>query len=125
MLIGEIMRRDLRTVRPRDTVQHAAAMMIDSDADALPVCESGRLVGIMAGRDIVARVAAAGRDPATTRVGDIMSRDPLYCFEDESEQHLAEEMAHLHVAQLPVLNRSGHVVGMAVLDDLQRATQER
>ncbi|HEX2115579.1 MAG TPA: CBS domain-containing protein [Alphaproteobacteria bacterium] len=125
MQVSEIMRRNVQSVRPRDTIQEAAAKMVETNSEAVPVCSRGRLVGMVVEHDIVARVAALGRDPATTRVGDVMSRDPIYCLEDESEQHLAEEMAHLHVSQLPVLDRSGRVVGMAVLDDVLRATQER
>jgi CBS domain-containing protein len=125
MQISEIMRRDVRSVRPGDTVQQAAATMVETHAEAVPVCSGGRLVGVMDGHDIVERVAALGCDPAKTTVGEVMTRDPIYCFEDESERHLAEEMGHLGISQLPVLDRRGHVVGMAVLDDIQHAVEER
>ena len=121
MQISKIMRRHVGIVRPHDTVQRAAATMVESNSASVPVCDEGRLVGVMADRDIIARVAAAGRDPAKTQVRDVMSRDPVYCFEDESERHISEEMANLHVSHLPVLNRSGRVVGMAVLEDVLRA----
>lgn len=125
MQISQIMRRDVRTVRPRDTVQHAAAKMVESNSEAVPVCSRGRLVGMIVEHDIVERVAALGRDPAKTTVDEVMSRDPIYCFEDESDRHLVEEMGQLHLAQLPVLDRSGRVVGMAVLDEILRVAEER
>lgn len=121
MCISEIMRRDVRTVRPQDTVQHAAAKMAESDSGSVPVCTGGRLVGVMVDRDIVTHVAALGRDPATTPVRDVMRREPVYCLEDESEHHVVEEMAHFRLAQLPVVDRDGRVVGMAALDDVVRA----
>jgi CBS domain-containing protein len=124
MHISELMRRDVRSVRPGDTVQQAAATMVESHLDAVPVCSNGRLVGVMVERDIVERVAAAGCDPAKTTVGEVMTRDPIYCFEDESERHLADEVGDLHIAQLPVLDRGGHVVGMAALDDIRHAANE-
>jgi CBS domain-containing protein len=125
MHISEIMRRDVRSVRPGDTVQKAAATMVESHSEAVPVCSHGRLVGMMVERDIVERVAAPGCDPAKTTVGEVMTRDPIYCFEDESERHLADEIRHLHIAQLPVLDRGGHVVGMAALDDIRNAVEDR
>jgi CBS domain-containing protein len=125
MHISEIMRRDVPSVRPRDTVQHAAATMVESHSEAVPVCSRGRLVGVMDERDIVESVAALGRDPAKTRVDEVMRSDPIYCFEDESDSHLAEEMAHLGISRLPVLDRTGRVVGMAVLDDILRAPEGR
>jgi CBS domain-containing protein len=125
MEIREIMRRDVGTVEPLDTVQKAAEVMVESAATTVPVCERGRLVGLMADRDIVSRVAAAGRDPTTTKVGEVMTPDPVHCLEHESDSHIAEEMAQLQVSQLPVVDGSGRLVGMAVLDDVQRtATTE-
>ena len=118
MQIREVMRRNVGTVRPVDTVQKAAAVMVENESSAVPVCESGRLVGLMADRDVVTRLAAEGRDPTRTRVGDVMTPDPFHCFEHESERHIAEEMAHLQVSQLPVLDGGGRLIGMAVLDDV-------
>ena len=120
MKISDIMRRDVGTVRPADTVQQAAAKMAESHSSSVPVCERGRLVGLLAKSDIVVRLAALGRDPTQVPVRDIMTPNPLYCFEHESDRHVAEEMAHLQVSQLPVLDSSGRVVGMAALEDVQR-----
>jgi CBS domain-containing protein len=122
MCISEIMRRDVRTVGPQDTVQNAAAKMAESNSGSVPVCTGGRLVGVMVDRDIVTQVAALGRDPAKTQVREVMRRDPVYCLEDESEHQIVEEMAHFRLAQLPVVNREGRVVGMAALDDVLRVT---
>jgi CBS domain-containing protein len=119
--IREIMRRDVGVVRPLDTVQQAAAKMVEHNLGSAPVCEHGRLIGLIVDRDIVVRLAALGRDPSKTRVRDVMTPDPFYCFEYESERHIAEEMAHLEVSQLPVLDRRGRVVGMAALEDLTAA----
>ena len=124
MKISDIMRRDVGIVRPVDTVQQAAATMVENHCGSVPVCESGRLVGVLVDRDIVERLAALGRDPTQVPVRDIMTPDPLYVLEHESDRHVAEEMAHLQVSQLPVVDCHGRVVGMAALEDVQRAAAD-
>jgi CBS domain-containing protein len=51
--------------------------MVDRNIGAVPVLRDGELVGIFSERDLMRRVVAEGRDPATTRVSDVMTQDPL------------------------------------------------
>ena len=43
------------------------------DIGPLPVCDGERLVGMLTDRDITVRAVAAGRDPLTTQVRDVMT----------------------------------------------------
>lgn len=59
------------------TVKHACQCMRDRRVGAVLVNDRAhRLVGIFTGRDAVCRVLAEGRDPAETRLADVMTRDP-------------------------------------------------
>ena len=58
------------------TVSAAAALMKEGNVGAVLVVEDGALVGIFTERDAVCRVLAAGRDPATTTLGEVMTPDP-------------------------------------------------
>ena len=59
------------------TVCEVVKAMVDRNIGAVPVLRDGELVGIFSERDLMRRVVAEGRDPATTRVSDVMTQDPL------------------------------------------------
>ena len=66
------------------TVSVAAALMQEGRVGAVLVVEEGRLVGIFTERDAVYRVMAAGRDPSTTLLKDVMTADPLTVAPEET-----------------------------------------
>jgi CBS domain-containing protein len=116
--VADVMSRDARLTGPDETVQEAAAAMARADLGALPVGEGDRIVGMLTDRDIAVRVAAAGKDPAKTKVREAMTPGVEHCFEDEPVDALAERMAALKVRRLPVLNREKRLVGIVSLGDL-------
>jgi CBS domain-containing protein len=65
------------TLPPTATVRQAARLMRDRRVGAILVADpKGRLLGIFTGRDAVARVLAEGRSAATTRLEEVMTRNP-------------------------------------------------
>jgi CBS domain-containing protein len=83
MKIRDVMTPDIDVVAPDDTLTTAAQLMADLDFETLPVSDNNRLTGVITGRDIAARVVADGCDPKEVTVGRTMTRDALYCFENE------------------------------------------
>ncbi len=59
------------------SVLELAQAMVERNIGAVPVLSDGELVGIFSERDLMRRVVAAGLNPATTRVGEVMTDDPL------------------------------------------------
>jgi len=113
------MSRDVRLANPDQSIREAAKMMADIDAGALPVGENDRLVGMITDRDIVVRAVAKGRGGDAT-VADVMSREVLYCFDDEELNDVARNMGNTQVRRLPVVNRDKRLVGIISLGDLAR-----
>jgi CBS domain-containing protein len=76
--MGEIVRRQRPVTLPATaTVQEAARLMRDRRIGAiLVVAANGRLEGLFTGRDAVSRVLADARDARTTRLGEVMTREP-------------------------------------------------
>jgi len=69
--IGEIMTRDLVTVRPEDTIQQAALLMRDRAVRRLLVCDDNQgLVGVVSIGDLAERI-----DPDSV-LGGISSAEP-------------------------------------------------
>ena len=58
------------------TVGDAARLMRENHIGAVLVVDNGKLAGIFTERDALFRVAAEGLDVKTTRLGDVMTRNP-------------------------------------------------
>jgi CBS domain-containing protein len=121
--VADVMEREVKLANPDDNVQQAARMMREADVGVLPVGEGDRLIGMVSDRDIAMRVAAEGRDPARTKVRDVMSPDVRYVYEDEDLEHVAENMAEQQVRRLPVMNRDKRLIGIVSLGDIARGTR--
>jgi len=125
MRVSDIMTRTVECVSPEDTIQAAARKMKDLDVGPLPVCgDNDRLVGMITDRDITIRATAEGLDPKSTRVGDVMSEQILYCFDDQDVREAARNMQEQQVRRLVVLNRDKRLVGIIALGDIATETPD-
>jgi CBS domain-containing protein len=118
MRAGEVMTRDVVTVRPGATVREAACLMDDLNVGALPVCDGRRLVGIVTDRDITVRATADGMRPDATPVHAVMTGDVCWCFEDDSIEDIEHEMRRYQIRRMPVVDGRKRLVGMLTLGDL-------
>jgi CBS domain-containing protein len=118
MKIREIMKRDFE-VTSRDTdVRAAAITMRDTHATVLPVCDGAMFAGILTDRDIAIRLAAEGYDATRTLVGEIMTRDLTYCYEDQAIDEAAMVMQFHQITHLPILDRAQQLIGVISLSDI-------
>ena len=119
MKVRDLMTSDPATVRPEDACARAATLMREEDCGSLPVTKDARLVGIVTDRDIVIRAVAAGRDPKTTPVSEVMSADPITIAPDTDADEAAKTMAEFQVRRLPVVE-DGRLLGIVVTAQLAR-----
>jgi CBS domain-containing protein len=117
MNVSEVMTRDVQVATPGQSIRDAAQLMARIDAGTLPVGDDSRLVGMLTDRDIAVRAVARGLGPDTP-VRDIMSTEVKYCFDDQSVDEVARNMADIQVRRLPVVNRDKRLVGILSLGDL-------
>jgi CBS domain-containing protein len=118
--IRDVMTTNLSTVERETTVVEAARVMKQSDAGVVPVTENGRLTGMVTDRDIAIRVVAEGKDPESTKVGEVASTDLVTV---DPQQDLAEAlrlMAQRKVRRLPVVEEDGRLVGVVAQADIAR-----
>jgi len=71
------------TAEKSATVLEAALLMKEKNKGALLVLEGTHLVGIFTERDALLRVIAARRDPAGTRLAEVMTPHPQTMLPDE------------------------------------------
>lgn len=117
MKVKDIMNQNVICVAPDEMASVAARMLSRHNIGALPVCERGRLSGMVTDRDIVLRCVAAEKSPQQTPVREIMTGRVISVSPEEDAQAAAELMAKEQVRRLPVAE-NGQVVGMLSLGDL-------
>lgn len=117
MRVSQVMTRDVRVASPGQSIREVARMMGDVNTGFLPVGENDRLIGTITDRDIALRAVAAGKGPDTP-VREVMTRDVKYCYEDDSLDQVARNMADIKVRRLPVMDRSKRLVGVIALGDM-------
>lgn len=105
------------TVGSALSVMEAARVMADHGIGALPVVDGDRLAGIFTERDLLARVVAAGLDPAATPIGDVMSTGLIVAEIDEPYEVCLQRMQQARVRHLIVLER-GRLAGILSSRDL-------
>jgi CBS domain-containing protein len=118
MQLKDVMTPGGEVIAPDASIYEAAQKMSHLDIGPLPVCEDNRLIGMLTDRDITVRAVAAGRDPVTTLVRDVMTPDIVYGFDDQDIADAARLMEQYQIRRLPVLNRNKQLVGMVALGDL-------
>ena len=119
MELSQIARRAI-SIRPQATALEASEVMVAEKIGAMAVLEGTKLVGIISERDIVSRVVAKRRDPATTLVSDVMTADVQTISEDVTGVRALELMHQGRFRHLPLVDADGHVIGMLSLRDLLR-----
>jgi CBS domain-containing protein len=107
-------------------VEDAARIMKDNAIGLLPIGDRENIEGAITDRDITVRVTAESRDAKHTPVGDVMTKELFYCFDDEDIEDACFKMEDNHVRRLIVFDRSRDVVGILSIDDVAvRARKEK
>jgi CBS domain-containing protein len=108
---------------PQDaTAAEAARRMADDDIGMLPVCTSeGRLAGVLTDRDLALKIVAAGRDPESVRLSELVDGSEVVTIgADDTVEEAIRTMKHHAVRRLPVID--GHdLIGMVSQADIARA----
>lgn len=115
-MVSDVMTGSVETIEVRDTVQAAATRMEEHSIGALPVCDSGRLVGILTDRDIAVRAVGKGLGPST-KVSEVMTGEVYSCKPDDEVEVVSAMMEARAVRRLPVLE-GDKIVGLISFDDL-------
>lgn len=118
MLVKEIMSKKVICADLDETIISLAKKMKENKIGAVPVCNSGKLLGMVTDRDIVTRAVADGADLTKTTARKIMSTKPISSRETETLEDAVHLMEQKHIRRLPVMDTGDHLVGMISLDDI-------
>lgn len=123
MIVDSLMRRPIVAAAEDATVRDAARLMESHRVGCLLVTRGDEAVGIVTERDVVFRVVGAGRDPATTRLAQIMSAPIVSVPPDASVDEAAALMKRLRIKRLVVM-RDDMARGIISVTDIAYASPE-
>jgi len=109
--------RDLFCVEEHQTVAEVARKMADLHVGAILVLNGQQLRGIFSERDLMRRVVVERRDPTSTPVGEVMTREVATIDEAASIEEAMEAMQTHSCRHLPV-TRGSQVAGFLSMRDL-------
>lgn len=118
MSLHEFCRRCVVTISPRSAIVDACQAMARNSVGCIVVQEDGRLCGILTDRDVAIKVAGQGKDARQTKVGEIMTLQPICISVDKSLHELTSLMHTYHVRRVPIVDGVEKVLGIVTLDDL-------
>ena len=119
----DIMTKGADSIDGNTTVLEVAKKLAADDIGSLPICDGDRLQGMITDRDIVVKVLAEGKDPATTRVIDLAQGEVVTIGADDPLEEISRTMSEHQVRRLPVID--GHqLVGMVAQADVARAGKD-
>lgn len=144
--VADAMSRDPIVVRPETPLKEAIQILAERRISGLPVVDDvGQLVGIISETDLMWQETGVTppayimfldsviflKNPATYErdlhkalgqtVGEVMSRDPITVTPDKPLKDAAALMHERSVHRLPVIDTSGHVIGILTRGDIVRA----
>lgn len=114
------------SISAAESVLKASQIMNDRGIGGVVVLDHSGVVGIFTERDILRRVVAERRDPATTPVRDVMTAPVTTCRPETHLDELGTLMTERRIRHLPVLDDGG-LCGVVTSGDLlayQVADQE-
>ena len=107
------------------TVKRACEKMRDHKVGAVLVTgDDGQLVGIFTGRDLVRRVAAAGKSTLKTLLKDVMTPNPVTMSPEKTALDALRLMWDGGFRHVPLLDK-GVLVGIVSRGDIKGAEADR
>jgi CBS domain-containing protein len=106
------------------SAQEAGQRLSDPGVRAVLVCDhGGALVGVVTRKTLVREVVALGRDPATTRLGEI-AEPPIFTLDADADLEAAfRELEERDLERVPVAE-DGRLVGILSRSAVQRRLAE-
>jgi CBS domain-containing protein len=97
-------RDTIHAVGPDASVAECVRKMITEKFDALIVMDGERLVGIFTERDALNKVLGAGLDPVSTKISEVMTKDPLSVPPRTTIGEATEVVTKWRLRHLPIVD---------------------
>lgn len=105
-------------LRETTTVHDAVGRMLAAkQPGVLVITADGRLSGIFTERDLLTRVVGRDRDPRTTLLGTVMTRDPQALTPRDRVCYAVNQMSVAGYRTIPLVDEAGRPIGIVTVHD--------
>ncbi len=108
------------SINSQETAYKALEILAEKDIGALPVIDSGKLVGIFSERDYARKVILKGKSSKETQVGELMTREVYSITPDKPVEECLALMTAAHIRHMPVFDKN-HLIGIVTIGDIVNA----
>ena len=119
----EILSTDIPQMEKFESVEDAAAKMVEHSSGCVIISEEGKPVGIVTERDIVRKVVSERKIPADVKLEDVMSSPLVWVPRHADIVEAAKQMASLKLRKLVVMHEGQFQGVVNARDILQIAPQ--
>ncbi|MBM3131487.1 MAG: CBS domain-containing protein [Chloroflexi bacterium] len=116
--VEDIMTSNVASVVPSAPIVEVALKMRESGLGMMPVCENGKLRGMISERSIISNVVAFARNPKREHARTLMYNGGPRIQPGCDIVEAAKLMAIHHVHCLPVVQNGGQLAGLLTLNDI-------
>jgi CBS domain-containing protein len=113
----DVMTTSVVSVAPDESVDEAARLLTFHDISGLPVCEGGRIIGVVSEADLIGK--------SGSMVSEVMTSPAVTVAETTSLESVAELLTQQRIRRLPVVDAQGNVVGVVSRRDVLRWAASR
>jgi hypothetical protein len=106
----DVMTTSVVSVTPADSVDEAARLLTFHDVSGLPVCDGGRVLGVVSEADLIGK--------SGSKVGDVMTSPAVTIAESTSLEQVAEQLTRQRIRRVPVVDAAGNLVGIVSRRDV-------
>ncbi len=115
-LAGDVMTKDIATIREGSTIEKASEIMMERGVTHLPVVsKGGQLIGIVTAWDISKAVALK-----YSQLDEIMTKDVITSKLDEPIEVVAKKMDRHDISALPIVDEHQKVIGILTSDGISK-----
>ena len=116
--VGDVMTKQVIYLPADTTLDEAAKAMREADIGDVVVTDGATLAGLVTDRDIVVRAVAEHKDPATTTLGSVVTREIVMIEQSSPAADAANLMRERAVRRVLVCDADRQLVGIISLGDL-------
>lgn len=125
MKIYDLMTSQPHVVDKNETILHIAQKMQTLGCGIFPVIFSNKISGVITDRDIINRVISNKLNIETTYVKDVMTKNVIYCYEDDSITRAVYLMNTNKIRRILVINDDHKLVGILSIIDVFKRLKDK
>ncbi len=115
--------RPIVSLDKKKSAKDGADIMVKNNVGSVIVSDAGAYVGIVTERDLLKKVIAPGKNPATVTLGEIMS-SPLFTIDTSKGLGEATSLMLQHRIRVLIAVENGKMVGKFTQRDLQQKVND-